>query len=84
MDDLHEVLCAIINVYMKSETVGSLPPSMLDNIGKFTKTLHKIYMFVEAQQEGNKLKQLFRSNETNLLLRECHAGLKLAIDVFGV
>ncbi|KAF8131359.1 hypothetical protein K438DRAFT_2132012 [Mycena galopus ATCC 62051] len=99
MDDLHEVLCAIINVYMKSETVGSLPPSMLDNIGKFTKfcwfvphvltqtsrrTLHKIYMFVEAQQEGNKLKQLFRSNEMNLLLRECHAGLKLAIDVFGI
>ncbi|KAF8171777.1 hypothetical protein K438DRAFT_1981930 [Mycena galopus ATCC 62051] len=36
MDNIHQVLCAIISSHMKSETVGALPPSMLHDIGKFT------------------------------------------------
>jgi hypothetical protein len=35
MENVHEVLYTIINLYLKSETVGSLPPAMVDNIGKF-------------------------------------------------
>ncbi|KAF8179549.1 hypothetical protein K438DRAFT_1768911 [Mycena galopus ATCC 62051] len=42
------------------------------------------YAFVDAQQEGNKLKQLFRNQETNNLLRDCQAGLKQAMEVFEI
>jgi hypothetical protein len=35
MENIHPVLYAIINLYLKSETVGSLAPVMLDNIGRF-------------------------------------------------
>ncbi|KAF8171807.1 hypothetical protein K438DRAFT_1773095 [Mycena galopus ATCC 62051] len=84
MDNIHQVLCAIISSHMKSETVGALPPSMLHEIGKFTETLHKIYTFLQAQKEGNKIKQLFRNNEMNGLLRDCQAGLDHATEVFGI
>jgi hypothetical protein len=35
MENISQVLYAIINLHIRGETVGSLPPSMLDNIGKF-------------------------------------------------
>ncbi|KAF8146775.1 hypothetical protein K438DRAFT_2092589 [Mycena galopus ATCC 62051] len=84
MNSIHQVLCAIINLHIKSETVGALPPSMLRHIGKFIETLHKTYAFVEAQQEGNKIKQLFRNHEINTLLRDCRAGLREAMEVFEI
>ncbi|KAF8214706.1 hypothetical protein K438DRAFT_1749800 [Mycena galopus ATCC 62051] len=56
---------------------------MLDHIGEFIRTLHKIYTFVEVQQEGLKIKDLFRNNEINKLLQDCHAGLKQAQEVFN-
>ncbi|KAF8190682.1 hypothetical protein K438DRAFT_1763130 [Mycena galopus ATCC 62051] len=84
MQNIHQVLWTIINLYMKSETVEPLPLSMLDHIGKFRETLHKIYTYIEAQQEGNMIKKLFRSNEMNNLLRDCHRGLNQAVEVFGI
>ncbi|KAF8205232.1 hypothetical protein K438DRAFT_1757219 [Mycena galopus ATCC 62051] len=84
MDGIHEVLYAIVKLHMKSETAGSLHPAMLDNIGKFIDTLHKIYTFVEGQKQGNKIKHIFRSNEMNKLLQECHIGLKQAREVFQI
>ncbi|KAJ7310709.1 hypothetical protein DFH08DRAFT_823081 [Mycena albidolilacea] len=60
------------NLHVKSETTGFLPPSMLDHIGEFMETLHKIYTFIEGQQEGNKIKQLLRHR------------LDTAIEVFGI
>jgi hypothetical protein len=35
MENIHPVLYAVISLYLKAETVGSLAPVMLDNIGKF-------------------------------------------------
>ncbi|KAJ7875680.1 hypothetical protein B0H13DRAFT_2549611 [Mycena leptocephala] len=58
---------------------GSLSPSILDHIGSFKEALHKIYTFVEAQQDGNKIKQFLRQSEMNVLLRNCRAGLDHAI-----
>ncbi|KAF8141037.1 hypothetical protein K438DRAFT_1785111 [Mycena galopus ATCC 62051] len=84
MDSIHQVLCAIVNLHIKSETVRALPPSMLRHIGEFIETLHKTYAFVEAQQEGNKIKQLFRNHEINTLLRDCRAGLREAMEVFEI
>ncbi|KAF8209277.1 hypothetical protein K438DRAFT_1812106 [Mycena galopus ATCC 62051] len=84
MENIHHILYAVVKLHIKSETVGSLPPLMLDNIGKFVETLHKIYTFVEAQQQGNKLMHLFHKNEMNKLLQDCHAGLKQAQEMFGI
>jgi hypothetical protein len=35
MENIHRVLYAIVNLYIRSETAGSLPPSVLDRIGSF-------------------------------------------------
>ncbi|KAF8155290.1 hypothetical protein K438DRAFT_1777660 [Mycena galopus ATCC 62051] len=75
MDNTHQVLWAVIDLHVKAEIVGSLPPSMLDNIGSSTETLHKIYNFMEAHQEGSKIKHLFHDSEVNKLLQDCHEGL---------
>ncbi|KAJ7306945.1 P-loop containing nucleoside triphosphate hydrolase protein [Mycena albidolilacea] len=84
MENIHPVLYAIISLHLKSETVQFLPPAMQDNIGMFMETLHKIYTFLEAQQDGNKLKHLFRHNEMQNLLEGCHAGLDQAAEVFNI
>ncbi|KAJ7887263.1 hypothetical protein B0H14DRAFT_3725032 [Mycena olivaceomarginata] len=84
MESIHPVLYAIINLHLKAETVESLPPEMLDNIGKFMETLHKIYTFLERQQDGNRIKYLLRNNEVQKLFRDCHAGLDQAVEVFKV
>ncbi|KAF8205332.1 hypothetical protein K438DRAFT_2096588 [Mycena galopus ATCC 62051] len=84
MENIHHLTYAIVNLHMKSETVGSLPPSMLANIGKFIETLHKIYTFIEAQQQGNKIKHFLRNNDMNKLLQDCHTGLKQAQEAFSI
>ncbi|KAJ7828411.1 hypothetical protein B0H13DRAFT_1917100 [Mycena leptocephala] len=84
MENIHLVIYAIVNLHMKSETPGSLHPSVLDHIGKFTETLHKIHTFVEAQQDGSKIKYLFRQGEMNTLLKACHTGLDTALEVFKI
>ncbi|KAJ7910087.1 hypothetical protein B0H13DRAFT_1877134 [Mycena leptocephala] len=43
-----------------ADTGGELPPSVLTHIAKFTETLHKIHTFVEAQQNGSRVKKFFR------------------------
>jgi hypothetical protein len=35
MESIHPVLHAVINLHLKSETVESLAPAVLDNIGNF-------------------------------------------------
>ncbi|KAJ7458627.1 hypothetical protein FB451DRAFT_1372295 [Mycena latifolia] len=84
MENLHGLLCAIANLHLSSETGGVLPPSLLQNVGNFTITLHKIHTFVEAQHDGNRIKQFFRQNEMNKLFKECQAGLQEAIEVFEI
>ncbi|KAJ7819424.1 hypothetical protein B0H13DRAFT_1921785 [Mycena leptocephala] len=81
-ENIHNVLYAIINLHIRSETAGSVHPSILDHIGNFTETLHKIHTFVEAQQERSKIKYFFRKGEMNTLLKDCHSGLAKALEVF--
>ncbi|KAJ7741665.1 hypothetical protein B0H16DRAFT_1564820 [Mycena metata] len=82
--DIYGPLHAIVSLHLKSEIIGSLPPADLMQVGKFTETLHKIQTFVEMQQGGNRLKQFFRQNEMNTLLKDCQAGLQQAITAFNV
>ncbi|KAJ7166828.1 hypothetical protein C8R46DRAFT_1034821 [Mycena filopes] len=44
-------------------------------------TLHKIYMFIQIQQDGNRIKQFFHQAQANKLLKDCRAGLDQAIEV---
>ncbi|KAF8209990.1 hypothetical protein K438DRAFT_1753595 [Mycena galopus ATCC 62051] len=81
-EEIHGVLYAIISLYLKSEMLGSPPLSMLDHIGKFTETIHKIHTYLEAQQEGTRIRNFFRQNELNTLLKDCHAGLQHAMEAF--
>ncbi|KAJ7735191.1 hypothetical protein B0H16DRAFT_1765411, partial [Mycena metata] len=84
VEGIHQVLYQIIHLHLKSEIAGSLLPSVLDKIAEFTDTLHKIYTFIEIQQDGNKIRQFFRQSEANKLLKDCHTGLDQAIETFKV
>ncbi|KAJ7512131.1 P-loop containing nucleoside triphosphate hydrolase protein [Mycena galericulata] len=82
MECVYQVLYGIVNLHIVSETAGSLPPTSLDDLGKFTETIHRIHMFVEAQHDGNRIKGFFRQSEMSTLLKECRAGLQHALEVF--
>ncbi|KAJ7463812.1 hypothetical protein B0H11DRAFT_2052268 [Mycena galericulata] len=84
MENVHEVLCAIVNLHIKSETPGSLSFAALDHVGKFTETLYKIHTFVEAQKDGSKIKYFFRQTEMASLLKHCHNGLQEAFQKFQI
>ncbi|KAJ7042184.1 hypothetical protein C8F04DRAFT_1252162 [Mycena alexandri] len=84
MEHTHQLLSAIIGVYIKSDTGAELPPSILNQIAKFTETLHKIHTFVEAQQSGSKVKRFFRQGELSVLLKDCKAGLQQGFDFFNI
>ncbi|KAJ7033894.1 hypothetical protein C8F04DRAFT_604874, partial [Mycena alexandri] len=84
MEHVHQVLYALVNLHLKGETPGSLPPTTLYHVGRFMDTLHKIYTFVEAQQEGNRIKSFFRQSEINTLLKNCRAGIQDALQVFKI
>jgi hypothetical protein len=48
------------------------------------RTLHKIHTFVEAQQNGSKIKKFFHQGEMSTLLKDCKAGLQHGLQVFQV
>ncbi|KAJ7812594.1 hypothetical protein B0H13DRAFT_1926066 [Mycena leptocephala] len=84
LEEAYELLNAVLMVHLKSDTGGALPPSMLSHIGRFTETLHKIHTFVEAQQNGNKIKSFFHQGEISTLLKECKAGLQQGFVIFQI
>ncbi|KAJ7123640.1 hypothetical protein C8R44DRAFT_784133 [Mycena epipterygia] len=84
MENIHGLLYAIINLHIMSETEGTLAPATLHYIGQFTETLHKIHVFVEAQQDGNRIKHFFRQSEMNTLLKNCQVGLDQAQQMFKI
>ncbi|KAJ7909828.1 hypothetical protein B0H13DRAFT_2490039 [Mycena leptocephala] len=84
LEQTYELLDTILMVHITSDTGGELPPSVLKHIGKFTETLHKIHTFVEAQQNGNKLKNFFHQGEMSTLLKDCRAELQQGFEIFQV
>ncbi|KAJ7035300.1 hypothetical protein C8F04DRAFT_1233737 [Mycena alexandri] len=84
MEHIDELLNAIIGVYVKSDTGAELPPNVLNQMAKFTETLHKIHTFIEAQQSGSKVKKFFRQGELNVLLKDCKEGLQQGLTFFQI
>ncbi|KAJ7136205.1 hypothetical protein C8R46DRAFT_1322361 [Mycena filopes] len=80
MEHTSQLLAAVVDVYLKSDNGGEdLAPSVLNQIGNLTTTLHKIHAFIEAQQTGNKFKIFFRQGELGALLKSCKADLQRLI-----
>ncbi|KAJ6472986.1 hypothetical protein C8R45DRAFT_874227, partial [Mycena sanguinolenta] len=84
MENIHGIIYAIVNAHLQSDPPGCLPPAMLERVGNFTETLHKIWTFVQAQQENSKIKYFFRQNQMSALLKDCRAGLQMALDNFTI
>ncbi|KAF7360362.1 hypothetical protein MVEN_00765900 [Mycena venus] len=84
MEQTHELVNAIIVAHIKSDTAGGLPPRVLNEIGNFTRTLHKIHTFVEAQQNGHKIRMLFQQGKFSTLFKDCKAGLQRGFEFFQV
>ncbi|KAJ7034168.1 hypothetical protein C8F04DRAFT_1395625, partial [Mycena alexandri] len=84
LENVHQVLFAIVDVHLKSATIGSLPPASLHHIGKFTDTLSKIHTFIEAQLDRKKIKHFFRQSEMNTLLKDCQTELLQAQEAFKI
>ncbi|KAJ7806494.1 hypothetical protein B0H13DRAFT_1929594 [Mycena leptocephala] len=84
LEQTYELLNTILRVHITSDMGGELPPSVLKHLGKFTETLHKVHTFVEAQQNGNKLKNFFHQGKMSTLLKDCKAGLQQGFETFQV
>ncbi|KAJ7620680.1 hypothetical protein DFH06DRAFT_1305933, partial [Mycena polygramma] len=84
LEQTHELLNAVLITYIKSDTGVDLAPTVLNQIGKFTQTLHKVHTFVEAQQKGSKVKRLFRQGDLGTLLKGCKEGLQQGLDSFQI
>ncbi|KAF7362818.1 ATPase-AAA-core domain-containing protein [Mycena venus] len=84
LESVHGLLYTIVDIHIKSGTMEILPPIILNHIGRFTETIHKIHTFVEAQRDGNKIKNFFRQSEMTTLLRDCWKGLQQGMEVFEI
>ncbi|KAJ7095551.1 P-loop containing nucleoside triphosphate hydrolase protein, partial [Mycena epipterygia] len=81
VEQIHEILCAIIHLYSESATDGVLPPALLYDIAKFAETLQKIYTILQTQQGLGRLKQFFKQLD-NSRLQACKIDLQQNLDAF--
>ncbi|KAJ7721099.1 hypothetical protein B0H14DRAFT_587654 [Mycena olivaceomarginata] len=84
LEQINKLLTVIVVLHIKSDAGGELPREVLYHIGKFTEILHKLHVFVEAQQKGNKVKNFFRQGELSALLKDCQAGLQQSFNFFQI
>ncbi|KAJ6619247.1 hypothetical protein B0H10DRAFT_1183073 [Mycena sp. CBHHK59/15] len=84
VEQINELLWAIVNLCVNSNTGDVLPPSILHNIGDFAQTLQKIHSYVEGQLKMGKIKRFFRQGESSQQLDECKTGLQHAVELFSV
>ncbi|KAJ7104896.1 hypothetical protein C8R44DRAFT_332749 [Mycena epipterygia] len=78
----YEIVFAIINICRDPQEAPS--PAIICNIIQFSETLEKILAFVRSQVKGGIWRSLIPSLADKVLLKACNAGLKRALDVFGV
>ncbi|KAJ7046392.1 hypothetical protein C8F04DRAFT_1064144 [Mycena alexandri] len=84
VEQIHEILFAIISLYSETVVARILPPSLLHDISKFTETLQKIYSFMQAQQGMGKIKQLLNHTDSTLQLDAYRAGLQDAMHALRI
>ncbi|KAJ7247015.1 hypothetical protein C8J57DRAFT_1724666 [Mycena rebaudengoi] len=84
MEQIHEILCIIIQLHSTSEIKGVLPTALLYDIAKFTEALQKLFMVLNGQQKGTlgKIKALFRQPEAGERLETCKQELSRMVGLF--
>ncbi|KAJ7218194.1 hypothetical protein C8J57DRAFT_1598276 [Mycena rebaudengoi] len=84
MEQIHEILCIIVQLHSTSDIKGVLPTALLYDIAKFTEALQKLFMVLNGQQKGTlgKIKGLFRQPEAGERLERCKQELSRMVGLF--
>ncbi|KAJ7829204.1 hypothetical protein B0H14DRAFT_2594245 [Mycena olivaceomarginata] len=78
--------CLTLAVTLLNELSAAFNPPFVQPLSSTIVALMntvQIQAFVQGQLHGNKIKQLFRINGMNNLLKDCYAGLDEVKEVFG-
>jgi hypothetical protein len=59
IEQIHKILCAIVQLYSKHETDRALPPALLYDIAKFTEYVH-LRLCHDDNTNGTDLRELFK------------------------
>ncbi|KAJ7257688.1 P-loop containing nucleoside triphosphate hydrolase protein, partial [Mycena rebaudengoi] len=84
MEQIHEILVAVIVVYETTKINGVLPPAILSEIAKLVETLRKIHVYFKAKQGMGKLKRLLNLTENGNEMKACKAELDQMLDTFRI
>ncbi|KAJ7255998.1 hypothetical protein C8J57DRAFT_1517716 [Mycena rebaudengoi] len=84
MEQIHQILCIIIQFHSTSQIKGVLPTALLYDITKFTEALEKLFTVLNRQQKGalGKIKGLFRQPEAVERLELCKQELSRMVEIF--
>ncbi|KAJ7267086.1 P-loop containing nucleoside triphosphate hydrolase protein [Mycena rebaudengoi] len=84
MEQIHEILCTIVQLHATSEIKGVLPMALLYDIAKFTEALEKLLTVLSRQQKGplGKIKGIFRQSEGVERLETCKQELSRIVQLF--
>ncbi|KAJ7234460.1 hypothetical protein C8J57DRAFT_1729097 [Mycena rebaudengoi] len=84
MEQIHEILCIIVQLHSISEIKGVLPTALLYDIAKFTEALEKLFTVLNGQQKGTlgKIRGLFRQPEAGEKLETCKQELNRMVGLF--
>ncbi|KAJ7266710.1 hypothetical protein C8J57DRAFT_1617923 [Mycena rebaudengoi] len=84
MEQIHEILCIIVQLHSTSEIKGVLPTALLYDIAKFTEALEKLFTVLNGQQKGTlgKIKGLFIQPEAGERLETCKQELSRMVGLF--
>ncbi|KAJ7243469.1 hypothetical protein C8J57DRAFT_1243416 [Mycena rebaudengoi] len=89
VEQIHEILCTIVVLCSTSEIKGVLPMELLYDIANlrmrhYSRTLQKIFAFLQALQRMGKIKQLFKQTDNAGKLETCKQELHKTIGMFRV
>ncbi|KAJ7249967.1 hypothetical protein C8J57DRAFT_1723780 [Mycena rebaudengoi] len=84
IEQIHEILCIIVQLHSTSEIKGVLPMALLYDIAKFTEELEKLFTVINRQQKGTfgKIKGFFRQPEAAERLDTCKQELSRMVKLF--
>ncbi|KAJ7124122.1 hypothetical protein C8R43DRAFT_958805 [Mycena crocata] len=60
LEQTHQLLDAVLTIYIQPDAGSELPLDTLNHLGKFTETLYKILTYIQALQDRSWIKQFFR------------------------
>ncbi|KAJ7245277.1 hypothetical protein C8J57DRAFT_1725305 [Mycena rebaudengoi] len=84
MEQIHKILCIIVQLHSTSEIKGVLPMALLYDIAKFTEELETMFTVINRQQKGTfgKIKGFFRQPEAAERLDTCKQELSRMVKLF--